>query len=242
MSTDLHTLSGAYALDALSAEEAEQFRRHLDDCDACRQEVRELQEAAARMGQSEAVAPPDHLRARVLAAADRTPQLPPRRATEPGATDNVVHVPKARWGARYLLAAAAAVVVVAGAIGIVQTQQDEPETQLASGVVAVFEADDANTARMETTNGGEVAVATSPELGQMAVDTDELPPLDEDHVYQLWAIKDGAMSSVLVLDPEKGASMEMPEPDIEVAITVEPAGGSKQPTTEPIMQVNPSSV
>ena len=32
MSTDLHTLSGAYALNALSAEEAEQFRQHLEAC------------------------------------------------------------------------------------------------------------------------------------------------------------------------------------------------------------------
>jgi anti-sigma-K factor RskA len=241
MSTDLHTLSGAYALDALSAEEAEQFRRHLEACDACRQEVRELRHAAAQMGESEALAPPTHLRERVLAAVDRTPQLPPPgRGDRPVSEDNVVHVPRAHWGRRFLVAAAAVVVVAGGAVGLNQLQSEEP--QLAEGVVKVFEADDANTARMETANGGEIAVATSPELGQMAVDTDELPELDDEHVYQLWAIKDGAMSSVGVLEPEKGASMEMPAPDIEVAITVEPAGGSEQPTTEPIMQVNPSSV
>ena len=39
MSSDLHTLSGAYALNALSAEEAEQFQRHLEACPACTQEV-----------------------------------------------------------------------------------------------------------------------------------------------------------------------------------------------------------
>ena len=39
MSTDLHTLSGAYALNALSPEEAEEFRKHLEACAACRQEV-----------------------------------------------------------------------------------------------------------------------------------------------------------------------------------------------------------
>ena len=41
MSTDLHTLSGAYALHALSSEEAEEFQKHLDACPACRQEVKE---------------------------------------------------------------------------------------------------------------------------------------------------------------------------------------------------------
>jgi anti-sigma-K factor RskA len=45
-----------------------------------------------------------------------------------------------------------------------------------------------------------------------------------------------------VLEPEKGAYMDMPTPDTEVAITVEPRGGSAQPTTEPIMRVNPSEI
>ena len=78
MSTEPHTLSGAFVLDALSPEEAEQFRRHLQSCAVCREEVRELREAAARLGAVEAIAPPLELKTRVLAAADRTPQKPPR--------------------------------------------------------------------------------------------------------------------------------------------------------------------
>jgi hypothetical protein len=57
-----------------------------------------------------------------------------------------------------------------------------------------------------------------------------------------WAVRDGAMESVGVLEPEKGAYMDMPTPDTEVAITVEPRGGSAQPTTDPIMRVNPSEI
>jgi anti-sigma-K factor RskA len=240
MSTDLHTLSGAYALNALSAEEAEQFKQHLEACPACRQEVRELQQAAATMGAGEAVAPPAYLKAKVLGAADRTPQLPPLVSGS-----NVVRVAPHRWGARLLLAAAAVVAIVAGAVGISQIGGDgqgEQGSLLAAGVVKVFEAEDAHKATMETRNGGEISVAASPELGEMAVDTANLPPLDERHVYQLWAIHKGAASPVLVLEPEKGAAMKMPAPDTEVAITVEPAGGSAEPTTEPIMQVNPSKV
>ena len=58
MSTDLHTLSGAYAVHALSEEEARLFDAHLEGCQACRDEVRELQDAAARMGASEAATGP----------------------------------------------------------------------------------------------------------------------------------------------------------------------------------------
>src|ERR671929_154341 len=53
--TDVHTLSGAYALDALDPEEASEFRAHLEGCAACRQEVRELRDAAASMGAAAAV-------------------------------------------------------------------------------------------------------------------------------------------------------------------------------------------
>lgn len=240
MSTDLHTLSGAFALNALSVEEAEQFKRHLEECPACSQEVRELQQAAATMGMSEAVAPPAHLKPKVLAAADRMPQLPPQ--TRHG---NVIAVPRHRWTTRFLLAAAAVVVIVAGAVGIAQIAGDEQTEQpsmLADGVVRVFQADDARSATMETQNGGKISVAASPGLNQMAVDTDELPPLDDEHVYQLWALHDGVTESVGILEPDKGAFMDMPTPDTEVAITVEPLGGSQQPTTDPIMQVNPSEI
>ena len=59
MSTDLHTLSGAYAVDALSDEEARLFDTHLEGCQACRDEVRELQDAAAaRWGPARRSAPP----------------------------------------------------------------------------------------------------------------------------------------------------------------------------------------
>ena len=239
MSTDLHTLSGAFALNALSAQEAEQFRRHLDECQACRQEVRELQQAAARMGADEAVAPPPYLKARVLAAADRTPQQPPR----PGGGGTVVEVPPHRWGRRLLLAAAAVVLVVAGGIGI--GQLGGSEEQLAAGVVRVFEAEDAHTAEMPVEAAGRegrIRVAASPELNQMAVDSDELPPLDDEHVYKLWAFQGEQMQLVGVLEREKGAFMGMPTPDTEVVITVEPVDGPDRPTTEPIMRVNPSEI
>jgi anti-sigma-K factor RskA len=240
MSTDLHMLSGAFVLDALSEEEAEQFRRHLEECPACGEEVRELQQAAARMGASEAIPPPAHLKQRVLAAADRTPQLPPPNR----AGGVVIDVAPHRWGRRMLLAAAAVVLVVAGGVGVSQlgNESAERDSLLAEGVVRVFEADDAHTAEMPTEIGGRIRVAASPKLDQMAVDTDELPPLEEGRVYQLWALRGAEVQSVGVLQPDKGLSMEMPTSDTELAITVEPAGGSELPTTTPIMRVNPSEI
>lgn len=234
MSTDLHTLSGAYALDALSAEEAVAFRTHLDACPACCQEVRELRSAAARMGASEAVAPPPYLKDRVLEAADRTPQQPPKVSP--------LQAPRpARWSPRLVAAAAAAVLLVGTAIGVGVTV-GEPEDTLATGVVEVFTAPDARSVEVETTHGP-LKVATSQSEGEMAVDTSDLVPLDDEHVYQVWTVVAGEPLPVLVLEqPDTGAHMGMPAPGTEVAITVEPAGGSERPTTEPIAQLDPSTV
>lgn len=241
MSTDVHTLSGAYALNALSPEEAAEFRSHLDHCQACRDEVRELQWAAARMGAAELTAPPAHLRARILAAVDRTPQEPPV-----GTSPTRSAAPEAESGGRWRtwLAVAAAAVVIAGggAVGV-QAMLDDDEPVLTQAAVQVFSADDARTATAATENGGKVKVGVSASRNEMAVDTRGLPELDDEHVYQIWSVQGSEMVSVKVLsDPDEGAAMGMPEEDTEVALTIEPAGGSEQPTGEPIVQVDPYAV
>jgi len=78
---ELHTLTGAYALDALDSAERDRFTRHLPRCPLCENEVRGLQETAARLGVAVAAVPPGYLRARVLTAAANIRQLPPE--TEP---------------------------------------------------------------------------------------------------------------------------------------------------------------
>ena len=74
---DVHRAAGAYALDALPADERAAFEAHLDRCADCRAEVRELQATAARLGSTQAVAPPPQLRERVLAEVARTRQDAP---------------------------------------------------------------------------------------------------------------------------------------------------------------------
>lgn len=234
MSTDLHTLSGAYAIDALSAEEAQLFDTHLEQCQACRDEVRELQEAAARMGAGEAVVPPAALKARILAAADQQPQLPPK-------VTSIRTARSRRWTSQLVAAAAAVVLVVGVGIGVLQGQRDDSGV-LSATVSQVFQASDAHT-KTVSTDHGTLTVATSPSLGRMAVDTDGLQPLTSQQVYQMWAIHDGTPTSVgLVDDVRAGKAMAMPSSGTTVAITVEPAGGSEQPTGKPIVTVDPQAV
>jgi anti-sigma-K factor RskA len=149
--------------------------------------------------------------------------------------------PRRRWPS--WLAAAAAAVVVAGG-GIIGLQaMDEEEPTLPVAVSQVFEAEDARTATVRTENGGKLTVGVSQSRNEMAVDTRDLPELEGEQVYQLWAVHGEEMVSVGVLeDTDEGAAMGMPEEDTRVAVTVEPDGGSEQPTTAPIIEVDPREV
>ncbi|MEU0551652.1 zf-HC2 domain-containing protein [Micromonospora sp. NPDC005979] len=76
MSADIHTLAGAYALNAVDELERAAFERHLADCESCRQEVTELRETVARLADDTVVeAMPQGLRERTLVQAARTPQV-----------------------------------------------------------------------------------------------------------------------------------------------------------------------
>ncbi len=236
MSIDLHTLSGAYALDALSADEADLFVRHLEQCQACRDEVRELREAAATMGATSATAPPAQLRSRVLAAASRQAQLPPK-------VTRIEHARSRRWIPRLAGAAAAVVLVVTGTVVAVNQTRDTNEPPVAAdSVEQVFQAPDAKSRAMRTANGGRLTVATSAEFGQMAVATKGLPKLTG-RSYQMWAIRNDRPTSVGVIENlQAGKVMPMPAAGTTVAITIEPAGGSEEPTRRPIIVMDPEQV
>jgi anti-sigma-K factor RskA len=241
MSSDTHALSGAYALDALSPEEAALFEHHLQGCDTCRAEVDEFRDVAARLGARATETPPATLRDKVLSHADRTRQDPPP-APQPGSS--VVRMPRRRWAAGLLAAAAA--VVVAGVVGVQLTERDEPSPPapaLAQPAAQVFGAEDAEQATVPTRNGGRLRVAVSEGRGEMAVDTRALPDPGEGRGYQLWTGHDGEMIDAGWLEPgTTGAAMPLPEPGDTVNVTVEPIGGSEQPTSDPIVTVEPATL
>lgn len=67
-SPEMHTLAGAFAVNALSEHERARFQRHIEECESCAQEVRELRATAARLGAAVAEEQTSsQLKARVLA-------------------------------------------------------------------------------------------------------------------------------------------------------------------------------
>ncbi len=70
---------------------------------------------------------------------------------------------------------------------------------------------------------------------------DDLEPSPEGHAYQLWFITDrGAQVSAGTFDPRPGARTEltsetMPGGTVAVSVTLEPVGGSAEPSGEPLL-------
>ncbi len=55
---DIHSLSDAYVVGAVSPDETQQFEAHLSACAVCTREVAELRILTARLSEAVATAPP----------------------------------------------------------------------------------------------------------------------------------------------------------------------------------------
>jgi anti-sigma-K factor RskA len=69
---------------------------------------------------------------------------------------------------------------------------------------------------------------------------ENMPPMPEDQTMQIWVIRDGEPQPAGTFRPSEGLAatpVAMPiKGDETIAVTVEPAGGSEQPTSDPVLQ------
>lgn len=183
--TDVHALSGAYAVDALDDVERARFERHLSECSDCREEVANLREASALLADTVATAPPPGLRGRVLADIETVRPLPPVvTEPEPG------HSSRRRF--RLLVAAAAAVAAVGAGAAIVQPWDDSSQGQL-SAADRVLQADDAERYTESVPGGATATVVRSKSLDRAVLVTEDMPAAPDGHAYALWFQQDDVM-------------------------------------------------
>jgi anti-sigma-K factor RskA len=233
---DIHTLTGAYAVDALDDDERELFRLHLAECDACTAEVAEFQATAAEMGVATAEPVPSGLKSAVMAEIDTVRQDAPVRAPAPAPE-------RENWYDR-LLAPAAAVLAIAvlGLTGIIAGMNNrieaiEAQTGRVTDVVA---AADAVTVELPAQGGASARVVYSPTRGEGVLLAQGMPATPDDQVYEFWLIDEtGPRPAGLFQADERGRVTHVMTGDMSevgaVAVTIEPAGGSPQPTSDPIM-------
>lgn len=225
---DVHVLAGAYALDAVDDLERAAFTRHLGECPVCAGEVAGFRQTAALLGTAAAVGPDESFLGRVLAEVSQTRQLPPRVA-EP-----TVAARPGPWRKRALIgiaSVAAAAAVLAGGIGIGLDQSVSGRPAPPADGGAVTSAPDAATVRAAATGGGSVSATASRQLGKVLVAARALPRLDAGHAYEVWLTGPGAPRSAGLVEPGGTIEVALPARTDGVAVTVEPATGSLQPTT-----------
>lgn len=237
MSENVHTLVGAYALDAVTPEERDDFEQHLHTCATCREELGGLQATAARLSVAVATPASPELRVRVMEAVARTPQERPKVAT-------VLPGPWRRWAPG--LAAAAAVVAVAGSVGayVVERGRTADAEDQQAALAQVLAAPDADVQEL-TLGDGQLRVIASAELGQAVVTSADMPPAGEDKDYEVWSVGDDGAVSVGLMEPDPdGEARAQLVDDLDdasaLAITVEPEGGSPsgQPSSDPIVNID----
>ena len=233
-SPDVHALTGAYVLDAVPELERVAFERHLAECDACAQEVRELRETAARLGRAAAAEPPPWLKSRVLARITEVRQLAPDQALGArGRRD------RSRLALRLTTAAAAVLLVVAVALGVIVVRQqsslDDTRTY-ADSLSSILKSGDARMAS-GAVSGGSVTVVDSRSQGKALVLTKDMPAPPAGKVYQAWLLSGGPARSAGLMNGDRLNVTGLGDAD-HIGITVEPEGGSPQPTMDPIVSVS----
>ncbi|HSC03269.1 MAG TPA: anti-sigma factor [Solirubrobacteraceae bacterium] len=207
--------AAAYVLGALGPAEAEAFRRHIDECAACRDEVAAFEQITealpASTGRSEM---PRDLRRRVMREVRATPK------TAPAGRAHTVRAPSRvsfAWGG----ALAAGIVAVIVAIVLVSSGGSSGTRVIQASV---------GSAELHIAGG----------RGDLVVH--RLPPLPAGRIYEMWVQRGTAAPTPTgtLFSTRANGSANVGVPGSlngvsRVMVTQEPAGGTLAPTSAPVI-------
>ncbi|HEX4473193.1 MAG TPA: anti-sigma factor [Nocardioides sp.] len=237
--SDIHALSGAYAVDALDQTERAQFEKHLGVCAACRSEVQSFRETAAIMAVTEAEeTPPASLRATVLAGISQVRPFPPEtpEITSPEPVSTVVTL-RRRMLPTLVAAAAVLILVTAGAFAWHPWKSNQ--TSVAD---QVLNAPDAVKIVEKVPGGhGELTLVRSASLKRAVMVGHDVPEPASGKTYQLWLKQpgQGMVSAGLMPDSDQATVLTGDAATATAAaVSVEPDTGSAHPTG-PVVAVFP---
>jgi anti-sigma-K factor RskA len=228
----------AYALGALDADRVEDFKAHLEGCDRCQEELRWLSPAVRALPETvEPATPSPELKVRLMAEvhadveADakqvRGEKRRERAESGPGFGEWLrgLHLGGLTW--KPLAGLAVVVLIVAGGIGYAVGTGDS-----GSG--------GAHTTKVPGANGIEASVVTEGDRGEIRLAN--VKQLPEGKVLEAWVQRGNAVEPVPALfTPDHAGNASTTIEDMRnvslVMVTREPAGGTKVPTTEPVVEV-----
>lgn len=217
--SELHELVAPYAMDALDSSEREVFEKHLEDCLSCQEELAQLQETALQLAEHVSRVPPadlkDKVMSRVTGQRADAPRLEPSRSRP--------------WG--WAFAAAAALVLVFAGLWIAADNQ----LDLTESVAEVLAAEDAVAIELTSDVGGAEFVYSRTLGSGVFLDRGLDEPVG-DRVYELWLVDDSGPQPAGIFRPGREDTtpilVEGVSPGLVLAMTLEPSGGSQEPTGE----------
>lgn len=230
--------AAAFALGALDAERTDDFKEHLEGCKRCQDELRWLAPAVRALPEAvEPQTPPPALKVRLMeevradaAAAAKASRKEERREAARsrrsfGEWLAGLHVGGLTW--KPLAGLAVVILIVAGGIGYAVGNGGG-----GSG--------GQSTPLQREANGIEAQVVTEGTRGEIHLAN--VKQLPEGKVLEAWVQRGNAVEPVPALfTPDHAGNASTTIEDMRdvtlVMVTQEPAGGTKVPTTEPIVEV-----
>jgi anti-sigma-K factor RskA len=228
----------AYMLGALEPDEAAELERHAEGCERCQAEMRWLTPALDALPEGvERLQPPRELRERVMAEVRFDAEPEAVFKDDPAATGVFARV--ANWmrelgsgpmGLRPVVGFAAAILVVAAVAGFAIGGGIGSDSGQTSTVVTGPGKGSGVTAKVVSSDsGGTLHLAN-------------VKQIPDNRVLEAWVQRDGEVEPVEALfvpDREGRASTELPDMNgVEVVmVTTEPKGGSKSPTSSPLVTI-----
>ncbi|MFF2275856.1 anti-sigma factor domain-containing protein [Agromyces sp. NPDC058126] len=249
---ELRELAPAYALGALDDDERARFEDALARSPELQAEVEAFRAAASSLGEAlPPVAPPPSVRAGLFARLDDAPQERPVDGTgaavddaapiapaEPAPPVDELAVRRRRRRLAVVLSSAAAVLLLVAGVVIGTNWAGQNGWGAQREMASLAAAPDAEQQTSEVAGGGQVTLVSSAEQGRSAIVAEGLPDVGDDRTYELWYIDESGPVSAGTFDVDGEEAWRLLEgefaPGVAVGLTIEPAGGSEQPTTDPV--------
>ncbi|HNS51128.1 MAG TPA: anti-sigma factor [Anaerolineae bacterium] len=228
----------AYALGCLDETEAAQVAEHLASCDQCQAELQGYLEVTGCLALAARQATPEAwVKRRVIQRIEPTlrARVAPAQPAWRVALAGLFRRTAPAWGM-----AALALIVVLGVGNVWLWRQAHPK---ASGGAEMMVVAMVPVATLPTVQG-RLVISSDGEYGSLVVEN--LPVPDEAHVYQVWLTEGSEQISggLLAVNDHGYGVLEIlaPEPLMSYgtfSVTLEPAGGSAQPTGAVVLEGSP---